>query len=253
MCVAAVAWKAHPDWQLVAIGNRDEYHDRPAAPLARWQEPQGILAGQDLRSGGTWLGVSEEGRFALVTNLRGFGDPDLTLASRGSLMTGLLSSKGAYADARTANIRRFNPFNLIFADGDEAFFLSNRPEEVRSSLVPGVYGLSNSALDAPWPKTLQLKSALLDWLDCADTGAQDLLAQLRSESPADTGHEPHQRPELMDQASNSAPFIRNPVYGTRCSTVIAIDARGSGIAIERSFTPGGDTDGETSMAFRWPG
>lgn len=76
MCVLALAWKAHPQWRLVVAGNRDERHDRPAAGLRRWDEAAGVLAGQDLQSGGTWLGVSDQARFAVVTNLRGYGAPN---------------------------------------------------------------------------------------------------------------------------------------------------------------------------------
>ena len=86
MCVAAIAWHAHPRWRLVAIGNRDEYHARPAAPLALWDDGSGIIAGRDLVGGGAWLGVSEAGRFVLITNRRGFGDPDPARRSRGELV-----------------------------------------------------------------------------------------------------------------------------------------------------------------------
>src|SRR5579864_7075567 len=112
MCVAAFAWQAHPRWLLVAIGNRDEFHERPAAPLARWGDG-GIVAGRDLLSGGTWLGVSEAGRFGLVTNLRGHGGPEPDRASRGALVTDLLVGHGHYADPATAPLQDFNPFNLI--------------------------------------------------------------------------------------------------------------------------------------------
>ena len=84
MCVAAIAWLAHPRWQMVAIGNRDEFHGRPTAPLAAWGN--GIAAGRDLEAGGTWLGVST-GRFGLVTNLRAPGYPRPGMASRGALVT----------------------------------------------------------------------------------------------------------------------------------------------------------------------
>ncbi len=68
MCVLALAWNNNPRWRLVVAGNRDELHERPAAALRRRDDPDGeLLAGQDLRSGGTWLGVSEQGRFAVVT------------------------------------------------------------------------------------------------------------------------------------------------------------------------------------------
>ena len=184
MCVAALAWQAHPAWHLVAIGNRDEYHARPAAPLARW--PNGILAGQDLKSGGTWLGVSP-GRFALVTNLRGYDLPDPDKASRGALVTDQLTGTGPYSDPATTPLGDFNPFNLIVADGQAAHFLCNRPGEIRTALPHGIYGLSNGALDEPWPKTLQLKAALTDWLHVGSADPAPLFAALASESLADIG------------------------------------------------------------------
>ena len=67
MCIVAFAWKAHPKWQLVAIGNRDELHARPAEAAHRWEEHEHLLAGRDSVAGGTWLGISEQGRFAVVT------------------------------------------------------------------------------------------------------------------------------------------------------------------------------------------
>jgi uncharacterized protein with NRDE domain len=159
MCVLAFAWKAHPRWHLVMAGNRDELHDRPAAALARWATPAGLIAGRDLQSGGTWAGVSEQGRFAVVTNLRGYGGPAPDRASRGALVTGLLASQGSYADPDTLSVADFNPFNLIIADHQRAIFLSNRPEPIRSELPHGLYGLSNGALDEPWPKTLRTRSS----------------------------------------------------------------------------------------------
>src|SRR5690606_4763458 len=118
MCVLAFAWCPHPRWRLVMAGNRDELHARPAQPLERWERPDHLLAGRDLQSGGTWLGVSEQegGRFAVVTNLRGHGPSEPGRASRGALVTGLLTGEGRYADPPDAALSDFNPFNLIFAD-----------------------------------------------------------------------------------------------------------------------------------------
>ena len=147
MCVAALAWNAHPGWRLVVIGNRDEYHDRPAAPLAHWDDGSGVIAGRDLKSGGTWLGVSDAGRLVLVTNRRGFGEPDAARVSRGRLVTDLLSASGAYADPAETNLRDFNPFSLFAVSGDKLHFLANRPEPIRTALLAGIYGLSKGALD----------------------------------------------------------------------------------------------------------
>ena len=68
MCLALIAFAAHPRYNVVVAANRDEYHARPAAPAAWWDE--GFLAGRDLKAGGTWLGVDTRGRFALLTNVR---------------------------------------------------------------------------------------------------------------------------------------------------------------------------------------
>src|ERR1700760_2772707 len=110
MCVLALAWKAHPAWRLVLAGNRDEFHARPAAPLARWSaDPGGVLAGRDLQSGGTWLGVSEEGRFAVVTNLRPGQSAAPDAPSRGVLLADLLTGEGPYAGLHTGDLAAFNP------------------------------------------------------------------------------------------------------------------------------------------------
>jgi uncharacterized protein with NRDE domain len=249
MCVAAFAWQAHPDWLLVATGNRDEFHARPAAPLGEWDND--MLAGRDLKSGGTWLGVAPAGRFALVTNLRGHGGPDADKASRGALVTDLLTGTGRYADPATARLQDFNPFNLILADREEAHFLSNRPEDIRMRLAHGIYGLSNGALDEPWPKTLQLKGALLDWLNRGSDDFVDLFQALRNEDLADVGMPPREPSDVPREAPETPVFIRDAVYGTRCSTVVAVDRTGAGAIIERRFSATSESTGETRLAFAW--
>lgn len=251
MCVAAFAFRAHPHWRLVAIGNRDEYHDRPAAPLTRWSEPEGIIAGRDLRSGGTWLGASNNGRFGLVTNLRGFGEPTPGRASRGSLVTDWLAGSGRYADPGRAELQDFNPFNLILADSKKAQFLSNRPGNIRTALTSGIYGLSNARLDEPWPKTLQLKAVLLNWLTEDNSDLEPLFAALRDESLPDIGLRPREPSEIRREAPETPVFIRDPVYGTRCSTVAAVNHEGVGVIAERTFSAEGIANGETRIDFAW--
>ncbi|KKW90937.1 NRDE family protein [Sphingobium chungbukense] len=246
MCIMAMAWNAHPRWRLILIGNRDELHARPAAPLARWDQPASLIAGRDLLSGGTWLGVSEQGRAAIVTNLRGYGAPDPDRASRGVLVADLLAGR------KTAPLDDFNPFNLILVDGEQAHFLSNRPAPLRTELTPGLYGLSNGTLDAPWPKTLALKSALLDWLVAGAADPLPLFDALRTETLPHAGIAPDTPSDVPAEARVSPIFIRNPTYGTRCSTIVAIDAQGEGTITERRFDPEGKQSGESSIAFTWP-
>jgi uncharacterized protein with NRDE domain len=252
MCVLAFAWQTHPRWRLVLAGNRDELHARPAAPLARWAAPDHLVAGRDLQSGGTWLGVSERGRLAVVTNLRGYGAPAPDRASRGALVADLLAGEGAYADPDEAPLRDFNPFNLIVADHARARFLSNRPHDIRTDLSPGLYGLSNGALDEPWPKTLRLKAILLEWLMGAAAQPEALLDGLREDVLAGAGLAPAAPSDAPLEPTLSPVFIRNPLYGTRCSTVVAVDAAGAGVIIERRYSAEAEAMGDTRIVFAWP-
>lgn len=253
MCVLAFAWRAHPGWPLVVAGNRDELHARPSRPLARWDGPSHVLAGQDLKSGGSWLGVSEQGRFAVVTNLRGFGAPELGRTSRGALVTGVLSGEGPYADLRDTDLMDFNPFNLIAANRERACFLTNRPKNVGSILAPGIYGLSNGGLDEPWPKTIRLKEMLLEWILTKASQPEVLLEVLRDEKFPSKGIGPAIPSDASQDPRLSPTFIRSPTYGTRCSTVVAVDDRDKGVIIERRYTPEGDDSGETALPFCWSG
>lgn len=198
------------------------------------------------------MGVSEQGRFAVVTNIQGYCDPDPRRASRGALVADLLTGHGLHADPTQADLTDFNPFNLIVADNCHARFLSNRPESIRSELGPGVYGLSNGTLDEPWPKTMQLKAHMLEWIVSGAQNSEDLFEPLHIETLPDFGLDRGQPSDAPQDPPITPIFIRNAVYGTRCSTVVAIDTYGKGIMIERSFTPDGDTAGETTIAFAWP-
>ena len=233
MCVAAIAWQAHPRWQLVVIGNRDEFHQRPTAPLAQWDN--GILAGRDLEAGGTWLGISP-GRFALVTNRQVECYPRPGMASRGGLITSALLGEPS------GDTAAMNPFNLITISPDAAALSSNYPRPQQRALAGGIHGLSNSSLDERWHKTMRLESGLAAWLQGQGT-IEDLFSPLADRLPDPA------RPE----AFSSSVFIVNPAYGTRCSTVIAVDRDGAGTMIERSFDPAGQPSGEVRLTFNWCG
>ena len=60
------------------------------------------------------------------------------------------------------------------------------------------------------------------------------------------------RSDVAQEPPFSPIFIRNPVYGTRCSTVVAIDDVGCGFIFERRFDASGEKEGETAMSFSWP-
>jgi uncharacterized protein with NRDE domain len=234
MCVVAIALDCHPDWKLVLAANRDEFHERLAAPLDRWAEAPHVLAGRDLQAGGGWLGISKAGRLAVVTNIRDPDGPDPAKRSRGALVGEWLMD-GTVPDVPM--LPEYNPFNLLLHGPDGTQLFSNRPEPQRQLLQPGIHGLSNGHPGEPWPRRTAAESALADWI-AAGEGEDALFAMLRDE-------------QLRDDVG--APiFINAPVYGTRCSTLVMVDGAGHGRIIERRFGPGGDCTGETSLAFVWP-
>ncbi|MEW9572095.1 NRDE family protein [Rhodanobacter sp. Si-c] len=251
MCLIAFAWQAHPRWRLVLAGNRDEFHARPSAALARWNDLP-ITGGRDLEAGGTWLGVTDAGRCCVVTNVRDPRDPQLG-ASRGLLATDyLVGATGATAHARQllARAAGYRPFNLLTFDAQAAFYLGNRPEARAQAVTPGVHGLSNADFNTPWPKTRALMARLAAWTGTGD--ADDftpLFAALADERQAPDAELPDTGIGLERERWLSAAFIRGADYGTRASTVVAIGHDGRGVIEERRFGPEGRFLGESRLGF----
>ena len=235
MCVLAVAWKAHPHWMLVVAANRDERHDRPAEPLHLWDD-RAIIAGRDLTAGGSWLAVSPAGRFAAVTNRHGYGLPDPARASRGALVADLADGAMPSVEA----VADFNPFNALVVTPDHARFMTNRPDAALIDQLPGLHAISNGPLDPPWRKTARLSMAIDHWLPSDNADPEPLFTALADTSPP------------SHTADDPAPiFVLDPVYGTRCSTVVLVDAARQGRIIERRFSADGTMSGETSLTFAW--
>ena len=70
MCLILFAWRSHSQHKLLVAANRDEFYARPTASAHFWHDAPHILAGRDLEQGGTWLGITSNGRFAALTNVR---------------------------------------------------------------------------------------------------------------------------------------------------------------------------------------
>lgn len=229
MCVVALAHQIHPDWPLILIGNRDEFHARPAAALAAWDDGSGIVAGRDLQAGGTWLGVhAPSGRVVVVTNVRG-AMPDPAKESRGALVTDMLRGDGRFADPEADDLPRFNAFNLFAVAGGEARLLTNRPVPLIMPLAPGVHALANEPVDQPCPRAERLRAALAAVVE-ARTDPASLLDTLMEED-------------------DPALFLRGDLYGTRASTLVLIAADGSVQMTERRYEAGGRPIGTTARNF----
>jgi len=237
MCLIVVGWRVHPDYPLVVAANRDEFYARPSAALARWPEAPGIIGGRDLEAGGTWLGITDRGRFAAVTNVR---EPGMAKGkrSRGALTRDFLIAELSASDyAAKIDGRDYSGFNLLLGDGESLVYCSNRDGPPRR-LVPGIYGLSNHLLDSPWPKLVAARqrfSAALPGLP-DEAAFFELLADqaiVADENLPTTGV-PVEWERLL-----SAIFVKSENYGTRASTLAWQRADGTVTVHEQSFGPQG--------------
>lgn len=265
MCLIAFAIGASQRWPLVVASNRDEFLDRPTLPLARWHTDAGteVISGRDLRAGGTWLGLTPGGRLAMLTNVR--GPASLTgEKSRGELVTRWLDSDaGASSFAAQIDAAAYGGFNLVLGDfkSGDWHWISNKPGPGLESraLAPGVYGLSNGALDTPWPKTLALKKALYSALAAPSEEALngELMAALRSRQRGGRDELPSTGVPLELEEALSSAFVDFPEhgYGTRCSTLLVASAASDGwnLAVQE-YTHAhlaGDPSGTQNIRLNW--
>ena len=192
-----------------------------------------ILAGRDLVAGGTWLGVTADGRFAALTNVGGSTPPGPDAPSRGRLPVGFLrGALGARAYAREVyrEAERYSGFNLLVADRDGIHCVTNRGDERLTELAPGCHGLGNDRVNAMEPKVTGGVAELGRRL-VGELATDELFALLADDEPA---AEADPRGTDLDRV-RSARFIRGEVYGTRSSTVLTVERTGAIAFEERSF------------------
>lgn len=240
MCLIVFAWKVIPGTPLIAAANRDEFYDRPAAPASWWQDHPQVHAGRDLRGGGTWLGVSEAGRFAALTNIRAPSERRADAPSRGALVADYLSGSDTpehYVERLRGNTEVFNGFNLLIGDATTMLWYSNRHQDDDRNgkpLAPGIYGLSNDRLDAPWPKVVRTKAQFASLL-CQGAPEEAYFEMLTDTTPASDCRLPKTGVSLEMERLLSAVCIESPNYGTRVSTVVQLHADRSVSLDERAI------------------
>ena len=250
MCLILIAWQGHAKHRCVIAANRDELHSRPTAAAQWWPSQPPILAGRDLSAGGTWLGLTKNGRFAALTNYRGAVQRRADTPSRGALVTSILMSSDSVAhtlDYLRGVSAGYNGFNLLFSDGERLAVYESLRGAGRE-LGPGIYGLSNDLLDTPWPKVQTAKSRLSQALSNLDS-ADELLALLRDDEIAPDDQLPRTGVSLEWERLLSSAFVRAPDYGTRCSTVVRIDERRHACFDEWTWDAKGAQTGKVSLQF----
>ena len=238
MCLIGFRWQPGTALPLLVAANRDEFYERPTAPMAWWEGGQ-LLAGRDLKAGGTWLGMTRTGRFAALTNHRGPALVRPDGPSRGRLPIGFLEGEGS-PDHFLEGLRReagaSSPFNLLLCDGTDLVGYESRSDRV-VHFQAGFHAVSNGAFDEPWPKVTVLKDTLAQ----AGEDLEALLEALADDQAFPDASLPSTGVSLDWERALSPSFIRTPTYGTRASTVMAL-GRSAGTVIERTFTAHGRED-----------
>ena len=235
MCLITLNWQPGQAVPLLVAANRDEFYARPALGLHHWPG-RGILAGQDLQAGGTWLGLGRcEGvgdgsnhiRMAALTNYRDVTLQKSDVVSRGHITANFLSgsvSAENYLKTLSANTQLYNPFNLIVFDGQNLMGFESR--HARMFALPiGITTVSNADFNTPWPKLERLRASFARTLAAENDASvlhETLFTLLSDGRMAPDAELPQTGISLERERALSAAFIRTPDYGTRASSVIRI-------------------------------
>lgn len=242
MCLIVFSWQVVPGLPLMAAANRDEFYNRPATPAGWWQDHPNVYAGRDLQGGGTWIGITREGRFAALTNVRAPGERRTDAPTRGTLVANFLTGDASpedYLAQLAGSAPDYNGFNLLIGDKDSLYWFSNKANgDLRNGrpLAPGVYGLSNALLDTPWPKVTRAKAQFCSLL-CQGAPAETYFEMLTDTTRASDCRLPETGLSIERERELSSVFISSPDYGTRNSTLVRITSDGRATLTELVIDP----------------
>lgn len=231
MCIVALAWQVLDDLPLCLVSNRDEFYHRPSSQLHAWSDSP-IIAGQDLQSGGTWMGVTQQGRWAIVTNFRDGQDKQTYPTTRGQLIQDFLESDQTpirFAQELETKQCDYAGFNLFVGDQQQAVYMSNRGEAPQV-LAKGVFVVSNGLMTDDWEKTKHLRKRFtqefLPMMQLSSIPQQDLQNAvwdiLEDERKIIPDLLPNTGINTEMEELLSSTFIQSPIYGTRCSNFLRI-------------------------------
>ena len=250
MCLIIFAHEYHSKYQLILAANRDEFYDRPAASLTFWEDNPRVLAGRDLKSMGTWLGVNKNGALAAITNFRDTESANPDAPSRGHLVSRFLVENllpESYLKEIEKTGHRYNGFNLLVGKGQDLFYYSNKRGGIKK-IDPGLYGLSNEFLDTPWPKVVKGKEGLKQILEKdREVDPEAVFDLLADPSYAPDNALPDTGVGDVWERVLSPLFIDSKIYGTRCSSLILMEKTGKTVFYERTYQrdKGIITEGQT--------
>jgi uncharacterized protein with NRDE domain len=278
MSIIAIASRAHPYFPLIVLMNHDGQHNRATAPAAWWPDAPHCFAGRDEANGGTWFGITREGRFAAVTSFRDNQPINTTLPPIEQLTLDFLASE----DAPVTHVRQFQrnrgthpPFNLLVGTTRQVYYAGTNTR-LPLAVTHGVHTISNGLLDERWPKNAELEQLLGAYLlsnggfsiplaafprldSSPARGARALPKPKTSELNADdiiaagfamladlttySSGLPNTGVDKDEETRLSACFVLGKEHGTCSSTVLIMERDGSVRFEERSYdTAGNETN-----------
>lgn len=210
---------------MLVAANRDEHYDRPSAQPAILDTKPKIIAGKDLRVGGTWMGVSEAGLFVGILNRRGNGDavPNGLTRSRGLLCMDLLMRPSASDGQRFIESHQepYQPFTVVVADRNRAWAAHNGGGALLlTDLTSGLHVFSSHA-EVDWrsekgDRAAKQFATLLDSFDGLACDGQTLLA------PLQILLSDHSVPAKGSGARGEAICVHGEVSGTVSASVVTL-------------------------------
>jgi len=229
--------KAFPG-SLILAANRDEYYERPTKNM-HWWESEAILAGKDLQAGGTWLAVSNDGRFAVLTNFKELANGEESLKSRGELISNYITSKGVSSKEYLENIkeRNYAGFNLLLGDKEGIHYISNRSEGIEK-LESGIHALGNLLLNTQTKKSIKIKNQFKELLQTNPN--EDVLLEFMRGDSGDLSNLDMAGFKETEHEEIPYRFIKSNVYGTRCTTLLTIDPNGKYKITEQNYSKKGN-------------
>ncbi|MFI5237409.1 MAG: NRDE family protein [Ignavibacteriales bacterium] len=237
MCLVVFANNVHTEYKFIFAANRDEFYNRPTEQADFWNDHTDLLAGKDLQAGGTWLGITKQGRFAAITNFRDVKNNRQDAPSRGKLTLDFLLNDikpEEYYNQLNSNLNSFNGFNLIVGNADDIFYFSNKNHGIKK-LSRQIYGLSNALLDTAWPKVVKSKLYLKKLIEQKEIHPWEVLNILNDPVLAKDEELPDTGVGLPLEKILSPVFTKSDNYGTRCSTVVMVDKNNNVRFVEKSY------------------
>ena len=237
MCLIVFANNILEDYKLIFAANRDEFYNRPSEQAEFWNEYPDLLAGKDLQAGGTWMGITKQGKFAAITNFRDLKNHRTDAPSRGNLTIDFLVNNISaldYYNSLKETLNQFNGFNLILGTVDELFYFSNKTDGLKK-LESGIHGISNAILDTPWPKVEKSKRQLQNLIEQKNIHPWEILNLLDDTSLAKDEELPDTGVGLELERMLSPIFIKSKEYGTRSSTILTVDKNNNVRFVEKAY------------------